>query len=176
MADIVPDKITAGLTLELAATLTAYPAPDWTLTVLLRGPGAIDLTATADGAAHVISVTAAATAEWEPGAYWYSVRVTDGADVLQVCEGTTQVLPDLAEVGPGYDGRHHAEKVLAAIEAVLENRATLEQQSYTINNRSLQRTSLADLLRLRQHYRAEVANLKNGGRSRLVGRAVRVRI
>jgi len=47
--------------------------------------------------------------------------------------------------------------VLDAIEAVIENRATLDQESYQIGGRSLKRMPIADLMRLRQLYRAEVA-------------------
>lgn len=175
MGDIVPAKITAGLTIGLVATLTAYPATAWDMTIMLRGPQAIDLEASADGVQHVISAPASETSSWAPGAYWYCVRVTDGTDVHQVEEGTVTVEADLATAEPGFDGRTHAEKVLAAIEAVLENRATISQQSYTINNRSLQRTPIGELMKLRAYYRAEVARQRNGG-SRLMGRAVRVRI
>lgn len=174
MADILPNRINAGLTLDLAVTLTAYPAPDWELVILLRGPGSIDLAAIPDGRQHRISVDAETTAEWEPGDYWFSARAIRGGQVVQVDEGTVTVTPDLATQGAGYDGRRHAEKVLAAIEAVIEGRATQDQQSYTINNRSLQRTPIADLLKLRDRYRAEVARLKKGSRG-LLGRTVRVR-
>jgi hypothetical protein len=176
VADILPSKITAGLTLELSVTLTAYPAPEWGLTVLLRGPQSHDLQAVADGAQHRISVDAPTTASWTPGEYWYSVRATNGGTVHQVEEGTITVRPDLASASAGYDGRGHAEKVLAAIEAVLENRASQDQQSYTINNRSLQRTPIGDLLKLRSFYRAEVARLKAAGKGNgLLGRLARVR-
>lgn len=57
-----------------------------------------------------------------------------------------------------YAGASHAETVLAAIEAVIERRATVDQQSYSIEGRSLARMPIDDLLRFRSQYRAEVAN------------------
>jgi hypothetical protein len=45
----------------------------------------------------------------------------------------------LAAQVDGYDGRDHVRRVLDAIEAVIENRATIDQQHYQINNRSLTR-------------------------------------
>ena len=53
-------------------------------------------------------------------------------------------------------GDSHAQTVLDAIEAVIENRASLDQQSYTIAGRRLDRMPIADLLMLRDRYKAEV--------------------
>ena len=61
------------------------------------------------------------------------------------------------------------QKVLDAIEAVLENRATLEQEQYQINNRSLKRRSSGELLKLRDHYRAELSRMNAARRGRLFG-------
>lgn len=176
MANIFPDTITAGLTLKLPITLTAYPAPDWSLVILLRGAEQIDLTGTASNNQHLIEAPATTTAAWLPGAYWYSVRVTDGTDVFQVEEGTVTIKADLASAGAGYDGRGHVEKVLAAIEAVIEGRASRDQESYKINNRELKRTPIADLLKLRSHYRDELRRLEAAKKGQtLLGRQVLTR-
>jgi hypothetical protein len=176
VTDILPDSISAGLTLDITVTLTAYPAPDWALSVILRGPQSIDLNATADGTQHRIQADANATANWEAGDYWFSVRVTDGTNVHQVDEGTITIKPDLAAITGPYDGRGHVEKVLDAIEAVIQGRATKDQQRYKINNRELERTPIGDLLKLRSTYREELRRIKaaEGGQS-LLGRKVMVR-
>ena len=176
MTDIIPDNITAGLTLDLRATLPAYPAPEWALSVIMRGPQAIDLTGTADGDAHLVQVDAATTAAWAAGSYWFSVRVTDGTAVYQVDEGTTTVDQDLAAISGEYDGRGHVERVLSAIEAVIEGRATKDQQRYKINNRELERTPIGDLLQLRSQYQTELRRLKMAEKGQsLLGRQVLVR-
>jgi hypothetical protein len=176
VSNILPQSITAGLTFERIVSLDCYPASEgWALTVALRGPAAINLTATVEEGKHKLRANAETTAEWSAGRYSYSVRVTKDDDVFQVEAGSLQILPDLnAETAP-HDGRTHAEKVLEAIEAVIEKRATLDQERYRINDRELYRTPIADLLKLRDLYRAEVQrekSLERGGK--YFGRAVRV--
>lgn len=159
-------------------TLAAYPAPDWSLSVILRGVSVIDLDATPDGEQHSITADAATTAEWEAGQYWYSVRATSAADgsVQQVEEGTLQIMPDLSAAGASYDGRNHVEKTLEALEAVIEGRASKDQERYRINNRELYRTPIGELLKMRAQYKAELARIRAAAKgSSLLGRPVRVR-
>ena len=172
----LPDKIGAGLTFDRLVTLTAYPAPDWTLAVLLRGKSAIDLTATAEGTQHRLTADATVTAGWAPGDYWFTVRATRGAEVVEVEQGQLTITPNLA-AAETFDGRTHAQRCLESIEAVLEKRATLDQERYRINNRELYRTPVAELMKLRDLYRAEVRRERAaaGGKS-LFGAAVRVRL
>lgn len=174
--NILPEHITAGVTLDFAVTLTAYPAPDWSLQLLLRGPQAIDLTAVADDTQHRFTVAASITADYVAGDYWFSLRASQGSEVELVDEGQIRIRPDLAQISEAYDGRSHVEKVLTAIEAVIEGRASIDQQSYQINNRSLSRTPIADLLMMRTKYRDELrrAKMAEKGQS-LLGRKVNVR-
>lgn len=174
---ILPDNIGAGLTFSRLVTQTAYPAPEWTLSVLLRGPDVINLTATASGNQHQLAANAATTANWTPGLYTYTARVTNGVDVFEVETGQLEVKPDLASAGEGHDGRTHAQRTLESIEAVIEKRATLDQERYRINNRELYRTPIADLLKLRDLYRAEVRREQMAARGKNpFGAAVRVRL
>lgn len=173
---ILPDKIGAGLTFSTLVTQTAYPAPIWGLVVAMRGPSVIDLTTSAEGSQHRLSVSATTTANWTPGVYSYSVRATDGADVFEIESGQLTVTADLANVASGFDARSHAEKTLEAIEAVIEKRASLDQERYRINNRELYRTPIADLLKLRDVYRAEVRQQKAASRGKNLFGAVRVRL
>lgn len=171
---IFPSTASAGLTFDKTATLTAYPAPAWQLSAVLRGPGSIDLPAEPVGSNHRFRVTATDTAQWAPGAYWYSIRATDGTDVVEVEAGEIVIKPDLAAAAEGHDGRIHAQRVLGAIEAVLEKRATLDQERYRINNRELYRTPISELLALRDRYRAELRRMKAGAKGGLFDQAVRI--
>lgn len=176
MSDLIPTDLPAGLTISLPITLTAYPAPDWTLTLALRGPEVIDLTAGAEGSGHRFAIDASTSAAWTPGRYWYSLRAGDGTDTFEVETGQISIRTDIAGEGPAYDGRHHVERVLDAIEAVIEGRATLDQERYRINNRELQRTPIGELIKLRQTYQAELRRLKAARRaSGLLGRPVLAR-
>lgn len=173
----LPDKIGAGLTFNRLLTMTAYPAPEWVLTVLLRGKQNIDLTATADGSQHRLSASAAQTATWLAGDYWFSMRATRGDDVVEVETGSITVTPDMATLTEGHDGRTQAQIALDAINAVIGKRATLDQQRYRINNRELYRESIAELLKLQSFYRLEVKReqQKACGRNPFGG-VVRVRL
>ena len=55
-----------------------------------------------------------------------------------------------------YDNRTHAKKVLDAIEAVIEARASVDQMRIVIAGRELSKTSIPDLMKLRMAYKAEV--------------------
>ena len=174
---MISDRIQAGVTLDHRVTLTAYPAPDWTVTLILRGPMGIDLVATGDGASHRFAASAETTAAWLPGRYWFTLRATRGAEVVAIEDGDLTITPDLAAQAGPFDGRSHAERVLAAIEAVIEGRATIDQQSYQINNRQLSRTPIPDLLLLRTKYRDEVRREQMAARGQsLLGRNVKARL
>jgi len=165
----IPGEIGAGVTFRATVPLPVYPAPKWSVDLILRGPGQIDLASVDDGENHTFHATAATTKGWVPGRYHYELRVSDGSDVVTVETGETRIAPDLATQPVGFDGRDHVRKVLDAVEAVIENRATIDQQSYQINNRSLQRTPLAELLSLRAKYRAELSQRKRARSGRGLG-------
>lgn len=177
MTRTIPTAIKAGLTFTTTVESAEYPAPDWSLVLLLRGPSSITVESTDEGTAHRLHAAATATANWVPGEYSFSLRATNGADVVELEAGQTVVQPDLAGLTPGTDTRSHIRKVLAAIEAVIERRASLDQERYRINDRELYRTPIAELLKLRDKYRAELAMAQRvaNGKSTLLGREVRVR-
>lgn len=174
----IPTAITAGLSFETTLALTDYPAPAWDLSLYLRGPGNADISATDDSTSHKLTIPAATTENFTAGQYWYSIRVTDGADTFEIEKGTLNVLPNLLAQTAGFDGRSQAEIALAAIDAVLANRATMDQERYRINNRELYRTSIGDLLKLQSYYSAIVRTERQSGASggvRTFGRALPVR-
>lgn len=169
MPYLVPDKLTAGMDVSWEVVLPAYSPAEWTLTLVLRGAGKLDIEASAQGAAYRLEIEGVQTGALPPGRYSWGVLASNAGRVVEIDRGVVEVLPDLRQIAAGHDPRSHAEKVLANIEAVLENRATVEQKSYKINNRELQRTSLDELTRLRKLYRREVAAEQAGpaGRRRL---------
>lgn len=173
----LPDKIGAGLTFDRLLTLTAYPAPEWSVTILLRGASVIDLAAVAEGSQHRITASTATTAAWTAGNYWFSIRATSGDDVVEVEQGSLVVTPDMANAVAGFDGRSQAQIALDAIDSVMGKRATLDQERYRINNRELYRTPIGDLIKLRAYYANLVRQEKAAacGKS-LFGATVRVRL
>lgn len=151
MTDIVPKTIAAGVSFRACTTQPAF-GDGWALFLYLRGPASIDVEATRSASTYTFAADPATTAAWAPGAYAYTIRATDGVDVVEVEAGRVTIAPDIAAAGAGFDNRSHARKVLEAIEAVIEKRATLDQERYRINNRELYRTPVAELLKLRAYY------------------------
>lgn len=171
---LIPSKLTAGTTLRIPIAVSSCPAPTFVVSLHLRGASAINLTASAEGAGHLIEADAATTSGWAPGTYWWALRADGDGVVVDIEDGRLTIAPNLVAAQAGYDGRSHARRVLDAIEAVIEGRASRDQQSYTIGNRSLQRTPIADLLSLRAKYRAEVAAEDAASRgSRSFGRMIK---
>lgn len=176
------ESITAGDTLELSYSNSEYPSSTYDLWIALRGLGLSEIdiktgtsgvTITKTGDNFDVVVTAAATAAWLPGAYSYALYVYTTTTRYMVERGTVEIVPDFTAYDATSDTRSHAKTVLDAIEAVIENRATVDQMAYTIAGRSLSRMPVADLLVLRDRYRYEyqrelkaervAAGLKPGG-------------
>lgn len=159
-----------GDTLDQTDTADGYPASDgWTLKYwfIARDAGGSNIgplsaTVNADGVRYDLQVAPAVTATWTAG-YYTIYRAVEKSGARQNLDGESEdgagqlrLLPNPATLAAGHDSRTHARKVLDAIEAVIENRATLDQESYQINGRSLNRTPISELLKLRTIYRNEV--------------------
>jgi hypothetical protein len=156
-----PSELRAGDTWKWRREdLELYPAPTWVLKYRAKNSaGGFEITAAASGTAHAVTVAAATTAAYAAGLYAWVAWVESGAERYTVDSGELRVLPDLraGTATAAQDVRSHARRVLEAIEAVIEGRATRDQEEYRIADRMLKRTPIADLLALRDRYRAEVA-------------------
>jgi hypothetical protein len=154
------DRIIVGDTLDFVTTFPDYASATWTCTYYFvpRTSGTpFSVTCTAGTGANDFRCAAAAatTALWVAGEWSWSAVMTSGAERYEVDRGTVTLLANPA-TATAFDGRSHARKALDAIEAVLENRATLDQEEYSIGGRSLKRTPATDLIRLRSVYLNEV--------------------
>lgn len=161
----MPDPLTAfpatlrqGDSLAVLVSLDDYPASDWTLTWYLSGPTCeLEEEAIASGDDHLLELTPTDTAALGVETLGYVAKAENIAgDVYTVLSGSVQVLPDLATSGP-IDTRTHAQKVLDAIKASIEGRATKDEQEYTIKDRSLKRMTIEELLKFKALYEKEVA-------------------
>lgn len=143
------------------------------------GATPVVLTATYSGTTYTVTSTATATADVTAGDYSFTVTMTQDStgNRVELTHGTVTVAANPAD--STVDPREHARKVLASIEAVIEKRATKDQESYAIDNRSLSRTPVAELLALRSQYQNEVERLDNAEkirRGQSTGRTVVVRM
>ena len=123
------------------------------------------ITASASGDDYVVEVASATTATYSKGNYnWvsYITRSSDSARI-KIGEGFIEIEDNFATTSTSV--RSHAKKVLDAIEAVIENRASMDQSSMSIAGRSLSRLSIDELMTFRDRYRAEY--LKEVKRARI---------
>lgn len=162
----------AGDSLNWVRTLAEHPADQgWVLKYTLAGAaGAHALVAAAQGVDHSVSLNSAATAGFAAGDYVLTEYVEKRGERHTLGTHHVTVAPD-ASVVQAADTRTHARKVLDAIEAYLES-GSITASSMQVGGRRIDRYAIADLLVLRDKYRAEVARedaSKNGGR---VGRMV----
>ena len=128
---------------------------------------AFTIAATEAESTYLVEIASAVTASLTAGDYQWAAFIIRSSDNQRVVidQGRTEILPNFQNTTA--DLRSHAKKVLDAIEAVLENRASQDQMSYSIAGRSLSRMSIDDLMTFRNRYRAEylreikLARIKN---------------
>lgn len=175
MLEQVPNSLIAGDTWSWTRDLAEYPAPTWVLTYHFSSvAGSFDAVGTADGTEHVFTVPAATSAAYKADRYRWVARATSGVLAYTVDQGWVDVVANPASRTRG-DSRSHARKVLDAIEATLEGRASSDQMSISIAGRTISRISIPDLMLLRDRYRAEVRSVEQpAGTGR--GRNIRVRL
>lgn len=161
MAYAMPPRLTAGdfWTWIVPAPAAAPGGPvlalAWTIKPEAGGP-IVRAAGVPDPEGVRVSFSSAVTAGFPAGRYaWAALAIeAETGERVTLATGEVEVLPDpLAATG---DTRSAAARILAAIEAAIEGRATEDAESYTIEGRSLARTPVPDLLRLRDSYRAQV--------------------
>jgi hypothetical protein len=173
-----PLTVAAGDTVTWSRTLADYPASTgWVLKYALRGPAVVDITGSSDGDTHIITIAPADLTT--AGTYAVQGYVENGSERRTVYTGRLKVTPDLTAADATFDPRSHAQKVVEAIEAVIEGRATRDQQEMWIDGERIVRTHFDELLKIRQRYRHEIAaaearERRSQGRSS--GRTIKFRL
>lgn len=169
-------NFTAGDTVKWTKSLPDYPASQgWALSyTFINSTGKFTATGSANGTAFDVTISATTTAAVSAGDYYFEGYASKAGERFRVDCGTVTVAPNITSAAT-FDGRSHARKVLDAIEAVIEGRASTDQQEYTIGNRSLKRTPIADLIVLADKYRAMV-NAEDNAAALAAGRGAKNRI
>lgn len=179
-----PSQLRAGDTWQWRREDLAgdYPASAWTLTYRFKNAaGGFEVVASADGDHFAVTVAANVTTGYAAGSYAWAAQVSKSGEKYTVDSGTLEVLADLfsGTATTASDQRSHNQIALDAVRAVMEGRASKDQQEYAIAGRKLVLTPMADLIKLLNFYEARVAadlaeeNLRNG---RATGRVIRVRM
>ena len=158
-----PAKLVAGdrFTWKRDDLASDYPPSSFALTYEFHedsgggGNKQFTITATEADSTYYIEVGSSTTASYDTGDYIWEAYITRSADSerIMVDSGRTEITTNLANTNA--DLRSHAKIVLDAIEAVIENRASMDQSSMSIAGRSLSRMSIDDLMTFRDRYKAE---------------------
>lgn len=156
-----PAQIAAGDTAKWRRALGDYLASDgWTLTYALRNAAnQIDITASADGADHLVNVAAATTATWAPGAYAWGAFASKAGERFQVATGSIVVRPNLAAPAP-VDARSQAARAVEDLKAALATfKATGGRvRRYAIAGRDVEFETIGEMLKLMQFWQRELAS------------------
>lgn len=135
-----------------------YPVASYSLSYefnLIDGSTASNFTIEATESNDTYIIEVSSTSSYTKGNYnWvsYITRTSDSARV-KLEEGFVEIQDNYATTSASV--RSHAKIVLDSIEAVIENRANIDQSSMSIAGRSLSRMSVDELLTFRARYKAE---------------------
>ncbi|HIJ48269.1 MAG TPA: hypothetical protein HPP72_09705 [Gammaproteobacteria bacterium] len=164
---IIAGDRTAWKITELSAD---YPTDEYTLKYAARlesdGSTEIEITATGSGDNYLIELESATTAAYSAGTYqWqlYIIRDSD-SERITITNGSFEVIANRDTNSA--DPRSQNKIALDAINAVMSGRASKDQESYSIDGRSLSRTPISDLILLQKHYKNAVAREQNAERIR----------
>lgn len=161
-----PETLIAGDSYKATITSKTYTNDDgYTVVAKVLGPSGSPVpttfnTTVTDSETFELHLTPAQTTLLSAGSYRYSIIATDGTDQYTIESGTFAVEAGI-DLETRTDLRTHERKVLDAIEAVLEGRATTDQEEMEIAGRRIKRTPLRDLLKLRDYYKERVMKQEN---------------
>jgi len=158
-----PDRLVTGdrFAWQRPDLVTDYPLADYTMTYHFSqdsgggGTHHFTLSSTEANDNYYFEKPSSETTSLVAGDWkWqlYAIRTSDSERVT-LDYGITKF--SLGELDTNNDLRTHAKKVLDAIEAVIEGRATIDQSSFSLGGRSLSRLSVNELMTFRDRYHAE---------------------
>lgn len=153
-----PTEITANTTVEFSITpATRVPSDGYTYIFRLGGASVVSKNGAIDGEDVNFKLAPADTATHATGLYFYQIFANKNSDVYVIESGRISVNASIGATGE-FDGRTVAERIVDAIDALIEGRATSDQQSYVIasgaGSRSLSRIPVLELKQLRKEYAA----------------------
>ena len=166
----MPSTLRAGDSWSFTAAPASYPGPDWVLALVLVNASATDSLAwTWDGIdeVHSLAVTPAESVLYSAGVYNWHLIATNDTDSLRATleSGTVEILPDPVTATPAA-APSHAYRMLLAIEATLEARATagdVDLVRAACRDRNTE-YDMAGMLKLRSQYAALVAAEQDAAR------------
>jgi len=164
---IEPITIQAGDTLTWTKSLADYPANDsWVLSYrLINENNKHDITTSASGSEHLVSVLASTTASYVLGKYTLLSWVTKGAERYSLPSKQVEILPNLAIWNGGFDSRTTAKRVLDLLDAaMISHGSNAWVQEYEISGRKMKFKEPGEFLAYRSKIQTEVNREQNAAR------------
>ncbi len=160
-----PSEITTGLSALWTIEAPGYPAGDgWVIEfAMLNASSQIIVNSVNEDGVHTMRLSGTDTSMYVAGNYFYQQVAKKGSDAYLIETGSIEVKPYFATAAL-QDTRPHVKRVLDAIEAVIEKKASTDQKRYVIAGRELERYAFAELLDLRAKYKAEWMNWQRNER------------
>lgn len=140
--------------------ISDYSAVDYTLTYYFyNSVKSFSVAATASGTTYAIVITSTISAAYTFGKYKWDAYVSKSGERWKIDTGYIELKKDTGALSAAaYDYSSDIKKIFDAIEAVILGRASKDQESFTIAGRSLNRTPLAELIKMRNFYKSELEN------------------
>lgn len=171
-----PVSLTQGDTWAWELSLPSYPANGgWALNYSLRNAtGFLNFAATADNSQYKILVPAASTVgspNFPAGLYNFEAYVSNAGtgERYTIRRGTINVLTDLSAQSSTFDARSFSQKMVDAIRACLQGRATGGVDEYRIHNRELKYMQVDELMKWEAYYASKVRVENGKGQGRKLG-------
>lgn len=150
---VEPDSFYAGDTVTWKIANEDYPASaGWTLKyTLVNADGKISISSTADGADHLVELSAATTAAYDAGEYAWTSYVEDSGPTerYHIGDGVLVIKADYSAES-AYDARSWVKVTLDAIRARLYGDASEAQLQRRVGDLTIAEIPLKDLLDLEQ--------------------------
>ncbi len=147
----IPAQLQVGDTWQWTESLSDYPASaGWALFFSLYryGQSVLQIEASPSGDDYSVSIPAANTAGKVAGEWQWTAYVSKDTDRFTVGTGKVKLKPDFSAATSSTDLRTDDEKILDALLASQQRRATKEQESMQIGGRAIRYLAPDDLERM----------------------------
>lgn len=144
----MPDKIRLGDTLDVLFSFSDFDASDgWTITIYWIGAITdFSKVTSASGIDHLLELTATETnTNLKVEQMSWQAKATKGADVFTADFGTQDGLVNFTTASAS-DQRTENQIILDAVEARINDRASTDQNEYTIKDRQLKLMTIDELI------------------------------
>lgn len=167
----MPSAFYAGDTLLLSIGLAGFSAAEgWTLTYHLGSD--ISFSSTADGASHAFSLSADTTAQYPPGDYMATARVSNGTQTFTVWQGRILIYAGESGTATGSDRLPWFFAARDKMQLVLDGKAGRDILNSTIAGQQVSRLTPRDAVEFYNYLsglcenwlaQQDAANGKTGG-------------